>query len=149
MARSRSSVVAERLHRASLRLLRLLRLEDVQAGIAPARSSALSVLVFAGAKTLGELAAAETVRPPTMSRVVAALVRAGLVARRADAGDGRRVILTPTPAGRRLMLAGRDRRVRRLDGLLRRLSAEEIATLDRAAALIEGLLEGGASGSTR
>lgn len=133
-------MVAERLHRASLRLLRLLRLEDVQAGAGPAQLSALSVLVFAGPRTLGELAAAEAVRPPTMSRVVAALVRARLVARRPDPGDGRRAILAATAAGRGLMLAGRDRRVRRLEGLLRRLSAQELGTLDRAAGLIERLL---------
>lgn len=140
MTRSRSSVVAERLHRATLRLLRLLRLEDVHAGAGPAQLSALSVLVFGGPRTLGELAAAETVRPPTMSRIVAALGRAGLVSRRGDPADGRRVILAATPAGRRLMFAGRDRRLRRLDSLLRRLSSQQVEALDQAAAVMERLL---------
>jgi DNA-binding MarR family transcriptional regulator len=135
-----TSAVAQRLHKATLRLLRILRLEDAHTGIGPAQLSALSVLVFAGEKTLGALAAAEGVKAPTMSRIVASLVRARLVSRTEDPDDGRRILLAPTKAGRRLMLAGRDRRLRRLDGLIGRLSSGEVEALDHAAGLIERLL---------
>jgi hypothetical protein len=63
--------VADRLHSAAIQLLRRVRKLDVATGEGPARLSALSVLVFGGAETLGELAAAEQVKPPTMSRIVA------------------------------------------------------------------------------
>ena len=61
---------AELLHSAAIRLLRMVRTEDAQAGIGPAQLSALSVLVFGGAKTVTELAKLEQVRTPTMSRIV-------------------------------------------------------------------------------
>ena len=66
---------ADLLHSASIRLLRLVRTEDAQAGIGPAQLSALSVLVFGGAKTVSELATLEQVRPPTMSRIVEGLAK--------------------------------------------------------------------------
>ena len=73
---------ADRLHSASIHLLRRLRVRDRESGVGPAQLSALSVLVFGGPRSLGELADAEQVRPPTMSRIVAGLERAGLVKRR-------------------------------------------------------------------
>src|SRR3954463_14052103 len=63
--------LADRLHSTAIHLLRRVRKQDVAIGQGPARLSALSVLVFGGPKTLGELAAAEQVKPPTMSRIVA------------------------------------------------------------------------------
>src|SRR5919199_1393233 len=80
--------VADRLHSAAVHLLRLLRREDARSGLSAPRLSALSVLVFGGARTLGELAAAEQVRPPTMTRLVRALEAAGLVTREGDPADG-------------------------------------------------------------
>ena len=71
--------VADRLHSTAIHLLRRVRKQDVASGEGPARLSALSVLVFGGAKTLGELAAAEQVKPPTMSRIIAGLARSKLV----------------------------------------------------------------------
>ncbi|HXX01836.1 MAG TPA: hypothetical protein VEJ00_11510, partial [Candidatus Acidoferrales bacterium] len=62
--------LADRLHSVAIHLLRRVRKQDVETGEGPARLSALSVLVFGGPKTLGELAAAEQVKPPTMSRIV-------------------------------------------------------------------------------
>ena len=70
--------VADGLHSAAIHLLRRVRKQDIASGEGPARLSALSVLVFGGPKTLGELAAAEQVKPPTMSRIVAGLKRSGL-----------------------------------------------------------------------
>src|SRR5258708_32539206 len=70
--------LADRLHSAAIHLLRRVRSQDTVTGEGPARLSALSVLVFSGPKTLGELAAAEQVKPPTMSRIVAGLERSRL-----------------------------------------------------------------------
>ncbi|NUQ13661.1 MAG: MarR family transcriptional regulator, partial [Gemmatimonadaceae bacterium] len=81
--------LAEAVHRLAIRLLRTLRSEDEQSGLTGPRLSALSVIVFAGPVTLGELAAAEQVKPPTMTRLVRALEREGLVRREKDPADGR------------------------------------------------------------
>jgi DNA-binding MarR family transcriptional regulator len=78
-----------------------------------------------------------------MSRMVEALVAAGLVRRAAVAGDRRSVLLRATPAGRRLMLAGRQRRVARLTEFLIELPAKDLRSLSRAADLLTGLIERG------
>jgi DNA-binding MarR family transcriptional regulator len=70
-SRPETVAAADRLHSAAIHLLRRVRQQDTASGVGPAQLSALSVLVFAGPKTLGDLAAAEQVKPPTMSRVVA------------------------------------------------------------------------------
>src|ERR1700682_719948 len=67
----RALETAGRLHSVAIHLLRRLRVSDLASGIGPAQLSALSVLVFGGPRSLGELAEAEQVRPPTMSRIVA------------------------------------------------------------------------------
>src|SRR5580658_5800755 len=82
--------IADQLHSAAIHLLRRLRKQDIAIGEGPARLSALSVLVFGGPKTLGELAAAEQVKPPTMSRIVAGLARSRLIEITADSRDARR-----------------------------------------------------------
>lgn len=129
--------VADRLHKQAIRLLRRLRREDVSTGLSPARASALSVLVFTGPSTLGELAVAEQVSAPTMSRVVAALDGDGLVKREADPADGRVVRLRATPKGVRLLQQGRARRLRAFADLLAPLDDEELALLLRATELLE------------
>src|SRR5688500_19103138 len=101
--------VADRVHSAAIHLLRRLRREDDASGLSAPRLSALSVVVFGGPLTLGALATAEQVRPPTMTRLVAALERDRLVRRRGDAADARRSLVEATPAGRRIMMAGRAR----------------------------------------
>jgi DNA-binding MarR family transcriptional regulator len=130
---------AERLHSAAIHLLRRLRRHDVRSGVGPARLSALSVLVFGGPRTLGELAAVEQVRPPTMTRIVAGLERSRLVRRRADPHDARCAVLEATAAGRRLLEAARRLRVEDLAAGLRLLPAGEMARLEEAAELIERL----------
>lgn len=117
-----------------------MRREDPVTGVPPAQLSALSVLVFGGPRTLGELAAAEQVRPPTMTRIVQGLEAAGLVRRARDAGDGRVHRLRATPRGRRVMHAGRKRRVENLATLLGRLPPDEIARVREAAELVERAL---------
>src|SRR5467141_122530 len=98
---------ADRLHSAAIHLLRRLRVRDRESGVGPAQLSALSVLVLGGGpRSLGELAEVEQVRPPTMSRIVAGLVRAGLV-RRGKTEDGRRVRLEATAKGTKILQEGR------------------------------------------
>jgi DNA-binding MarR family transcriptional regulator len=128
---------AEALHSGAIRVLRLVRSEDAQSGIGPAQLSALSVLVFAGAKTVGELAALEQVRPPTMSRIVDGLAQKKLIERVSSASDRRSVQIAATPAGRKLLLAGRDRRVRALANRFEALSKKEVETLFAAAEIMK------------
>jgi len=127
---------ADRLHSAAIHLLRRLRVRDRESGVGPAQLSALSVLVLGGGpRSLGELAEAEQVRPPTMSRIVAGLVRAGLV-RRGKTEDGRRVRLEATAKGTRILQEGRRRRVESLAQALSSLSSED---REKLSALIDHL----------
>lgn len=98
------------------------------------------MLVFGGPRTLGELAAAEQVRPPTMTRIVHGLEAEGLVRRERDAADGRIHHLTATAKGRRVMQRGRERRVANLATLLGRLSERDVARVREAAELVERAL---------
>ncbi len=135
MARKKSDnsqEIADRIHSAAIHLLRKLRREDDASGLNAPRLSALSVVVFAGPVSLGELAAAEQVRPPTMTRIVDALVTQGLVTRRKNARDGRSIQIAATAEGRQLLFEGRERRVRALAKQIADLSADERAILDDA-----------------
>ncbi|HEY1924840.1 MAG TPA: MarR family transcriptional regulator [Candidatus Acidoferrum sp.] len=117
-------------------MLRLVRTEDAQAGIGPAQLSALSVLVFGGAKTVSELAMLELVRSPTMSRIVDGLVRKKLVQRVENAADRRMVRVSATAKGEKLMLAGKDRRVKALASRFESLTGADLKTLHAAAQLM-------------
>jgi DNA-binding MarR family transcriptional regulator len=129
--------MATGLHAAAIRLLRMLRREDQESGISAPRLSALSVIVFAGPVSLARLAAAEQVRPPTMSRIVEGLVRDGLAMREADPGNRRMVRITATEAGSALLLAGRERRVRALTRRLATLAESEQRALQRGVEILE------------
>jgi DNA-binding MarR family transcriptional regulator len=131
---------ADRFHSAAIHALRHVRREDPATGVPPAQLSALSVLVFGGPRTIGELATAEQVRPPTMTRIVQGLEAAGLVRRVRDADDGRVHRLHATPKGRRVMQRGRERRVAQLATLLGRLRPEEVTRVREAAELVERVL---------
>ncbi|HKW67594.1 MAG TPA: MarR family transcriptional regulator [Terriglobales bacterium] len=135
-------VVADRLHSAAIHLLRRVRTRDTESGIGPAQLSALSVLVFGGPRSLGELAAAEQVRPPTMSRIVAGLMRAGLVRRHVTKEDRRRLRLEATAKGTDLLWAARIRRVESLASTLRQLPADQVEQLRQAAEVIDQLSRG-------
>src|SRR6202167_6590457 len=126
--------VADRLHSAAIHLLRYARKRDVLARVGPARLSALSVLVFGGPMALGQLAAAEQVKAPTISRMVAGLRRAGLAQIETDSKDARRIRVTATIKGERLLQQARARRVRLLAKTLSGLREPEMETLLRAAA---------------
>ena len=129
--------MATSLHAAAIRLLRLLRREDQDSGISGPRLSALSVIVFAGPLSLAELAAAEQVKPPTMSRIVEGLVQAGFAAREPDPSNRRMVRISATTEGRKLLEAGRERRVRALVRRLNALADSEQRALGRAVELLE------------
>jgi DNA-binding MarR family transcriptional regulator len=139
-ALTQPSALADRLHSTAIHLLRRVRKQDARTGEGPARLSALSVLVFGGPMTLGQLAAAEQVKPPTMSRIVTGLEHSRLAERLTDAGDARRVRIRATPSGERLLHRGRRLRIeylaRHLDGLTR----QELATVDEAVRLLEEVL---------
>jgi DNA-binding MarR family transcriptional regulator len=135
----RNEQVADQLHAAAIRLLRYLRKEDLAAGITAAQLSVLSVLAFGGPQTLGALAAAEQVKPPTMSQLVAALEAFGLVARKPL--DRRSVEISITRKGRQLMEAGRRRRLARLTKALDTLPAEQVDKLAQAAGLIVAITD--------
>ena len=131
--------LARRLHAVAIRLLRRARRADVAMGLPPGQASALSVLVFGGAKSPSELARIEQVQAPTMTRMLAALEQRGLVRRAADAADRRRAIVAATAAGKRLLLEGRARRLQILGRGLARLDARQRALVDSALAILEKL----------
>jgi DNA-binding MarR family transcriptional regulator len=130
---------ADRLHSAAIHLLRRLRTEDAEAGLTAPRMSALSVIVFAGPLSIGELASAEQVRAPTMTRLVRDLERANLVKRVSAAHDGRMQIVQATARGRRILIEGRRRRVARLAEALSELPLGDREQLARASRLLERL----------
>ena len=132
--------VAERLHAAAIHLLRRLRRHDDAMGLTPARASALSIMVFGVRVTIGQLAQAEQVSAPTMTRLVVGLERDGLVRRENDPQDGRVVWLTATPRGTRILHQGRRRRVEALAADLATLDAAERDTLAQAAGILERVL---------
>jgi DNA-binding MarR family transcriptional regulator len=114
----------------------MVRREDRHTGISPPRLSALSVIVFAGPLSLAELAAAEEVKAPTMSRIVEGLVKDGLATREPDPVNRRMVRIAATGEGRRRLEAGRERRVRALRERLGRLAESEQRALARAVEIL-------------
>ena len=129
--------LAAGLHKASIRLLRTLRREDRASGVSAPRLSALSVLVFTGPLSLADLAEAEGVKAPTMSRIVEKLVRDGLATREADPANRRMVRIAATEEGRILLDAGRARRLIALSGMLRPLAESELRALGRGIEILE------------
>jgi DNA-binding MarR family transcriptional regulator len=134
------SSLADALHSAAIRLLRRVRREDEAVGLSAARLSALSVVVFGGPVRISALARAEQVQTPTMTPIVAALERDGLITREVDPSDARAVILRATAKGSRLMAEGRRLRVANLADALRPLGADERVTLRKAAAILHRAL---------
>ena len=108
-------------------------------GVPAAQLSALSVLM-GGPRTLGELAAAEQVRPPTMSKLVSEMEAAGLVHRSGDAEDARIVRLEMTPKGKRILAKGRDLRIAEIERRIRGLAAGDAATVLEAVGIVERML---------
>jgi DNA-binding MarR family transcriptional regulator len=129
--------VADRLHSGAIHLLRRAGGRDAAPGLSGPRLSALSVVVFAGPLTVRALAAAEQVRSPTMTRLVDALQRDGLVTREPNPEDARSVLVRATPTGKLVLSRGRARRVEDLAARLTALTPEELVTMRAAADLME------------
>lgn len=136
-----TAAIAARLRLGVTRLARRLR-QEAEAGITPSMLSALSTLDRQGPLTIGDLCAAEQVQPPTMTRIVAALLEAGLIARDPDPADGRVAWVRLTPGGRKLLERSRGRKEAYLARALRDLDPREIATLEDATAILERITEG-------
>ena len=130
----------ERFHHLAIALLRRLRRVDEAGGLSGPRASALSVLVFRGPQSLAELAAAEGVKPPTMSRLVKAMREEGLVQAQVHESDQRAIRISASARGRKLMMAGRARRLEEIRRLLRGASAAERGALARVVAMLERAL---------
>lgn len=136
---NRTVDLADRLHSAAIHVLRRVAREDATSGLGGPALSALSVVVFGGPLSLGRLAEAERVRPPTMTRTVQGLEAAGLVRREVDPSDRRIVNILATPKGVQVLQAARGRRVAALAASLEALSDRDQRTLERAATLLEQL----------
>jgi DNA-binding MarR family transcriptional regulator len=132
--------LAARLRLGVTRLARRLR-QEAEAGVTPSMLSALSSAERRGSLTMRELCHAEQVQPPTMTRIVAALVEAGLVEREADPTDGRVAWVTVTPQGRGLLERSRRRKEAYLAKALRSLEQDELRTLEDAAGILERLTD--------
>lgn len=116
---------ARDLNSAAIHLLRGMRAADRASGLTPARLSALSVLVFGGPCTLGELARTEDVAAPTMSRIVDGLVSLGLARREEHPESARKVLISPTDAGLDLMHRAAQLRVDVIVAALRAMPTDE------------------------
>lgn len=137
-----SQELADRVHSLAIHLLRRVRAADSESSLSASRLSALSVLVFNGPRTVGELAAAEEVSAPTMSRLVTALEREGYVTRESDAADGRRMRVMVTSEGVRALEAARSRRVERLAVLLESIDPARRETVLEVVEALESAVEG-------
>lgn len=136
-----TTALAARLRLGVTRLARKLR-QEAEPGITPSMLAALSSIERQGPLTMRDLCAVEQVQPPSMTRVVAALAEADLVARAPDPDDGRVVWVRVTAEGRRLLDRSRKRKEAYLARALRALEPGEVHTLEDAAALLERLTEG-------
>jgi DNA-binding MarR family transcriptional regulator len=135
-----SREAADRIHSAAIHLLRRVHHVDEKMGLSPPRASALSVLVFGGPRTLTELAAAERVTLPTMSKLVTALERERLVRREPHETDARAIRLRATPKARRILERGRQNRLALLESLIGKAEAREVAVIREAAAILERIV---------
>ncbi len=132
--------VAARLRLAVTRLNRRLRAEG-EIGLSPAATAALASIGRHGPLSLGELAAMEGVKPPTITATVAALEADDLVVRELDGRDRRVTRVRLTPRGRQRLERSKRRKTAYLAARLERLDERQLEDLDRSLALIELLLE--------
>jgi DNA-binding MarR family transcriptional regulator len=151
MKKAKPGVVplADSLHSAAIHLLRLVRTEDRATGVGPAQLSALSALVFGGSMSLRRLATIEQVKPPTMVRIVQALVERQLVVSRADPSDARKIRISATRQGRSLMLRARKRRVQALAAMLALRPDAELQQLQEAVEILQSLISSATGSSAK
>lgn len=132
-------VLADRLHSLAIHLLRRIRRGDDESGLSAPRLSALSVIIYRGPISLTELAKAEGVTAPTMTRLAQALVRAGLVEKNVLQTDNRVTLLRATASGRKTLDVARRNRLAALEDLLSRLDADQAVLVARAVDALEPL----------
>jgi DNA-binding MarR family transcriptional regulator len=138
-----SNGLAHALRPAVMRLARRLRqMQDESLGLNPNQLSALAVLLNSGDQLMGELAAQEKVRPPSMTRIVNSLEARGFVARRPDSRDHRQCLVSLTESGRQVLLANRRRRDQWLAVRIAALDTAEREVLRRAVAVLEKVNQG-------
>ena len=135
-----SMELAARLASISTVLQRHLSRADAGEGLTRARLSALALLVLGGPRTLGDLAAAEHVRPPTMTRLVHAMEADGLVTRRPNPDDARSVVIEATSKGVKQLEKGRARQIAPLAETISDLDRDERLRLEDAADLLGRVL---------
>ena len=123
--------IANMLHSLSIHLLRRARSADKETGLSPERLSLLSIIAYAGPKTINRLAEVEGVSPPAISRIVTSLETLRLAQRKRSRVDARTVSVHATAKGRRLVEAGRGRRLERIADELAQLKTRDLATLGR------------------
>ena len=137
-AGSRSEIAAL-LHEQFARLTRRLRTLELPNGMTPERLSALSVIEKRGPISVTALADSELVRPATMSRMVTALVDEGLVKRSGDKTDGRGVLVSATPKGRRVYQRAQEQRLAHLAEVLESLSDDQLVAMRGLTSALEQL----------
>jgi len=134
------TATAAHLRLAVTRTARRLR-QEAAGDLSPTAASALASVELHGPLTPSELAAIERVKRPTATRSLACLEQLGLVERTRDPSDGRSALLSITAAGRNRLRRLRKRKNAYLARRLRELPAVDVEALDRAAELLEGILE--------
>jgi DNA-binding MarR family transcriptional regulator len=135
--------LANALRPAVMRLARRLRqMQDESLGLNPNQLSAMSVLLNSGDQLMGQLAAQERVRPPSMTRIVNSLEARGFVARRPALGDHRQCLVSITDSGRQVLLANRRRRDQWLAVRIAGLDPAEREVLRHAVAVLEKVNQG-------
>jgi DNA-binding MarR family transcriptional regulator len=122
-----------------VRTARRLR-QEAGTDLSPSLTAALSTVERHGPMTPSELASRERIQRPTATRVLARLVEEGLLERTPDPHDGRSSLVTATPAARALLAELRTRKTAFLAARLERLDPADLAVLDRAAGILEGML---------
>jgi DNA-binding MarR family transcriptional regulator len=135
---------AARLRLAIVRTARLLRQEAAGAGgteLSPTAAAFLATVERHGPLTPSELAEIERVKRPTATRTLRLLTDAGLVDRAPDPTDGRSALVSVTAAGRERLRRLRGRKNAYLARRMRDLTPEDVEALERAAAVLEGMLE--------
>jgi DNA-binding MarR family transcriptional regulator len=131
----------ERIYLFVQHLGRRLRDIDARAGLTSARFSALASLRFHGSRNIGDLAADERVRAPSMTRLARDMERDGLIRRTADPADGRGVLIEMTPQATALFDAVRAEKVALVADYLAGLSSPIRESISIAFAALDDLAD--------
>lgn len=134
---------AARLRMAIVRTARRLRQEAASeaSGLTPTSTAALATIERHGPLTPSELAELEGVKRPTVTRTLGCLDREGLIERTPDPADGRSSLISVNAAGRERLRRLRGRKNAYLARRMRDLPVDDLHTLERAAEILEGMLE--------